>query len=168
MAENNVPFVGPGRLDSPPYESVYRDGGCVMGPSTYAVLQIYQEAGFHPGAAPEPADHIAHELLFMSRLCGREANLWGVEDLGAVSTVLASEDRFQNEHLCRWTPDFCSRLNPHHLERVLCGRGGPSRLLGWRRRRRAAGLAGVPGRQAAWLEDIFSRYTRELNFPIIR
>lgn len=111
MAEYCRLFVGPGTLDCPPYESVYRDGGCVMGRSTYDVLRIYQEAGFEPATPREPSDHIAHELRFMSCLCGREPGLWEAENIEAVSAILTVEDCFLNEHLSRWTPDFCSRLH---------------------------------------------------------
>src|SRR3990172_1400940 len=76
MAEYCRLFVGPGKLRCPPFESVYRDGGTVMGSSTYGVLQCYQEGRFQPAGPREPPDHMASELQFMSHLCRQEGDSW--------------------------------------------------------------------------------------------
>jgi TorA maturation chaperone TorD len=54
----------------PPYESVYRGEGRVMGNYTLMVMKKYRDAGFliidkYPG----PQDYIGTELKFMSFLC---------------------------------------------------------------------------------------------------
>lgn len=111
MAEYCRLFVGPGKLRCPPFESVYRDGGTVMGPSTHAVLQCYQEAGFQPAGPREPPDHMASELQFMSHLCRQEGDWWRTANMGGVTSVLSREDRFHQEHLSRWAEAFCSLLS---------------------------------------------------------
>lgn len=71
-AEYTRLFVGPGPSQSPPYESVYRDGerdadlGPVYGSSTQAVARWYSEYGLQP-AASESAPRITSQPNSSSR-----------------------------------------------------------------------------------------------------
>lgn len=95
---------------APPYESVYVEGGFLMGEATVKVNRIYSQEGvdLSPGFKDLP-DHIAAELEFMALLSEREAAFWnhGVRD--AVEQII-KEESFLREHLCTWLPHFSRRL----------------------------------------------------------
>jgi len=106
--EYNRLFVGPGRPQAPPYESVYRDSrGLVMGPAAREVERRYAEAGL----ALEPdyhdlPDHVATELGFMAYLATQEAEAQGEDTLA----WLDRERTFLRDHLTVWLPRFCQRV----------------------------------------------------------
>ena len=106
--EYNRLFVGPGRPQAPPYESVYRDArGLVMGPTAREVERRYAEAGL--GLAPnhrDLPDHVATELGFMAHLALQEAEAQPKEAL----TWLDRERAFLRDHLAVWLPRFCQRV----------------------------------------------------------
>jgi len=105
--EYNRLFVGPDALPCPPYESAYRNGRTVMGPSAVAVQQVYQAARLSvTRALPGPPDHIAIELAFMAELCARQfrALIDGCES--GVQQSLAIQRQFLEEHLGRWAAPF--------------------------------------------------------------
>ncbi|WP_135666122.1 TorD/DmsD family molecular chaperone [Halorhabdus rudnickae] len=90
-------FVGPEGPPCPPYESSYRDGGDdagnVLGPSTRAVVEWYDEYGL--GLDPEWSDlpdHVATEIEFA----------------GHLSVVASSEtrERFLDDHPRQWFETF--------------------------------------------------------------
>lgn len=88
-------FVGPHELLAPPYESVYTDGGTVMGESTVAVEDAYHAEGLAMKADELP-DHMAIELEFCSYLAAHNV-----------------ERTFLKEHPARWVSPFCSRMREH-------------------------------------------------------
>lgn len=88
-------FVGPHELLAPPYESVYTDGGTVMGETTVAVEDAYHAEGLAMKADELP-DHIAIELEFCSYLAARNV-----------------EKPFLKEHPARWVSPFCARMREH-------------------------------------------------------
>jgi TorA maturation chaperone TorD/NAD-dependent dihydropyrimidine dehydrogenase PreA subunit len=105
-------FVGPARLEAPPYESVYRDPqGLVMGTAAQDVLWCYAAEGLtlSPGYHDLP-DHVAVELEFMAHLAGREAQAWKREDVEGALTYLGKEDAFLRDHLKGWVSAFCERI----------------------------------------------------------
>ena len=106
--EYNRLFVGPGRPQASPYESVYRDPrGLVMGPAVQDVERRYAEAGL--ALAPDHhdlPDHVATELGFMAYLSMQEAEAQG-EDLLA---WLHRERTFLRDHLTVWLPRFCQQV----------------------------------------------------------
>jgi len=113
-------FVGPGPLACPPYGSVYRDGGVVMGPSTLAALRAYEEQGLKP-SLKEPPDHIAVELEFMAHLCQGASH---AADISQARHCLALQETFLREHLLAWAPAFARRLladTSHPLYKTLAG-----------------------------------------------
>ncbi len=101
----------------PPYESVYRGEGRVMGEATLAVMKFYSEAGF--GIIDEdegPQDYIGVELKFMSLLCYREMESWKNGRIGEGRRYLELEKRFLDEHILRWVPEFCRRVEAEARE----------------------------------------------------
>ena len=104
-------FVGPGSLPAPPYESVYREGGTVMGQTTLDVQRQYEEAGYTLDPSfNELPDHVTAELAFLALLTEEEAKAWEAGDACAALSWLEREKAFLNDHLTRWLPDFCGRL----------------------------------------------------------
>ncbi|MBW6517972.1 MAG: molecular chaperone TorD family protein [ANME-2 cluster archaeon] len=95
-------FIGPGRLPAPPYESMYRDNK-MRGPSLLELKQFYREAGVESNDYSEPEDNIAFELRFMNYLGEK---LLHEND----NTYLELQQRFIDEHLLKWVPDFCDEL----------------------------------------------------------
>ena len=106
--EYNRLFVGPGRPQAPPYESVYRDPrGLVMGPAARGVERRYAEAGLAIATDHRDLpDHVATELGFMAYLAMQEAEAQG-EDATA---WLERERTFLRDHLTVWLPRFCQRV----------------------------------------------------------
>lgn len=104
-------FVGPGRLPAPPYESVYRDGGTVMGPSTLEVIRQYRQAGYAlDPRAGEPPDHVAAELAFMALLAGEEAVAWEEGDPARARRWQQRQRDFLQGHLALWAPELSGRV----------------------------------------------------------
>lgn len=104
-------FVGPESLPAPPYESVYREGWRVMGESTLDVQRQYEEAGYAlDPARHDPPDHVTAELAFLALLAEAEAAAWETGDLHAVLSWLRRARAFLDEHLARWVPVFCDRV----------------------------------------------------------
>lgn len=94
-------FIGPGRDQCPPYESVYRDGedalGPVYGPATQAVARWYDEYDLRlRDSRSAPPDHIATELEFAAYLAANEDE-----------SVL---EQFLNEHPRAWVDQFVAQL----------------------------------------------------------
>ncbi|SFB73266.1 chaperone TorD involved in molybdoenzyme TorA maturation [Halobiforma haloterrestris] len=96
-------FVGPGDPPCPPYESVYRDDGDVLGPTTRAAVEWYRayDLGLEPDW-PDLPDHIATELEFVAHLLER----------GEVDAC----EQFLDEHLRQWTGEFCERVRAETRE----------------------------------------------------
>ncbi|MBI4769378.1 MAG: molecular chaperone TorD family protein, partial [Chloroflexi bacterium] len=95
-------FLGPGRPLAHPYESVVLEGR-LMGAAAAQIAACYAQAGLHLSAAQrELPDHISVELAFMAHLAAREERdpLAGFPD----------RRRFLREHLARWLPQFCERV----------------------------------------------------------
>ena len=95
----------------PPYESVYRGEGRVMGETTLSVMKFYSEAGF--GIIDEsegPQDYIGVELKFMSLLCYREMESWKNGKINEGKRYLELEKRFLEEHILQWIPSFCRKI----------------------------------------------------------
>ncbi|MFQ5711841.1 MAG: molecular chaperone [Candidatus Geothermarchaeales archaeon] len=106
----------------PPYESVYRGEGRVVGEVTLEVMKIYSEAGF--GIIDEyagPQDHIGAELKFMSFLCYREMEAWENEKVKDGKRCLEMEKKFLDEHLLQLIPEFCGRVEEEAKEEFYVG-----------------------------------------------
>lgn len=105
----------------PPYESMYRES-CLMGATTEAVTRTYAEAGFGTiHAAAGPQDHIGAELKFMSLVCCEEISVWEREEPDAAVSSWKLQRGFLDEHLLRWVPAYCRRLQQETSERFYAG-----------------------------------------------
>jgi DMSO reductase family type II enzyme chaperone len=110
-------FIGPGAAHAPPYESVYRDRdpssgmAIVQGPSAASVEAAYRQHGLgrHPSHSDLP-DHVATELEFMYFLCSREHEAWEKGESGTAKELRRAQHNFLEEHLARWLPEFCGRV----------------------------------------------------------
>jgi len=92
----------------PPYESVWRGEGRVMGQWTEKVLKEYGDSGIGMDLSDELPDYIGIELKFMALLCYKEAQAWRDNDQAMALRFLEFEKRFINEHLKNWVPEFCN------------------------------------------------------------
>lgn len=91
-------FIGPVPAMFP-YESMYIDGS-MMSKSLLDVKKEYRRAGVSRSRSyPEPEDHIAMELAFMSYLCH-----------DPYKESLAMQREFLHDHLLKWVPRFCDDL----------------------------------------------------------
>jgi TorA maturation chaperone TorD len=106
-------FVGPGHIQCPPYEAVYRkdrptmDRGLVMGPSTADVRRRYNEANLAMSQKfTDLPDHIAVEMEFMHFLCAEEAKSAEQGNLQESRKFRKMQHEFLNDHLKPWVNDF--------------------------------------------------------------
>ncbi|MFQ6039411.1 MAG: molecular chaperone [Candidatus Poribacteria bacterium] len=113
-------FDVPGKQYLAPYESVYRRDslnskgqpvGLVYGPSTYEVIQAYQQAGVK--VAPEfldLPDHVGMELEFLRVLCEKEAEAWQAEKAEVARKYLNWQHDFLQQHLSTWVYTLCDKM----------------------------------------------------------
>jgi len=94
----------------PPYESVYRGEGRVMGEWTQEVLKKYRDAEIGMDISGELPDYIGIELKFIALLCYKEAEAWRDSAITRASKFLKQEQRFMDEHLQEWIPEFCNLI----------------------------------------------------------
>lgn len=94
----------------PPYESVWRGEGRIMGEWTQEVLKKYHEAGIGMDLEEEIPDYIGIELKFMALLSYHEAVAWRKNDINGAIRFLKLQQRFLDEHIKRWMPEFCNRM----------------------------------------------------------
>lgn len=110
-------FVGAASsLKAPPQESAYlqqdsEGAATVRGPATFAVQEFYRRHGVQTPSSPQVLpDHIAIELECMYSLSSRERQAWEKGDVEAAEALRRAQLRFIEEHLARWVPDFCRRV----------------------------------------------------------
>jgi TorA maturation chaperone TorD len=105
-------FVGPGAVESDPWESLHQNRENVLfQPSTLEVRKAYVAQGFIPQSYPHVADdHIALELDFMAELAAKLANAFAKDDLATAGEVLAASEEFLSQHLLRFVPRFVATL----------------------------------------------------------
>lgn len=105
-------FLGPTHIIAAPYGSVWLEGeNTVMGESTMAVLELYQEGGFDMSEEfRELPDHIAAELEFLYLLIYRENEAHRNGEPEALQAKAALRKRFLDEHLGRWVGPFTAAV----------------------------------------------------------
>lgn len=111
-------FVGPGQVPVPPFESCYRTGdSLVMQEVTTQVRRAYLEAGLLARRLySDPDDHVGMEWEFLYALATKAAGALARGDATEARTWLAQRRAFLQDHLLRWSPQFCERLlaaTPH-------------------------------------------------------
>lgn len=105
-------FLGPVDILAKPYGSVWLDADApLMGDSTMAVLQHYEDAGFEvdEGFRDLP-DHIAVELEFLYVLLFREAEAHLRQDTETLAGLARMRQRFLGEHLAQWVGPFAAAV----------------------------------------------------------
>lgn len=103
-------FLGPFKVLSPPYGSVYlEEGKTIQGESTLDVIRLYQEDGLKVDLK-EPADHIAVELEFMYYLASKEIEAIENKDLERANLYLNKQYSFIQRHLSKWIPEFTDSI----------------------------------------------------------
>jgi TorA maturation chaperone TorD len=105
-------FVGPGKVEVDPWESVYlRKDAVLFQPSTLEVRKAYVAQGFIPQNYPHVADdHIALELDFMAQLAARATKDYSMDSSASSLRVLEASETFLREHLLVWVPRFVQAL----------------------------------------------------------
>ena len=105
-------FLGPNHIIAKPYGSIWLEhGNTVMGESTMAVLDLYQEGGFDMSVEfREVPDHIAVELEFLYLLIYRENEAQRNGEPKALKVKAALRKRFLDAHLGRWIGPFTSTV----------------------------------------------------------
>ena len=116
-AEYDRLFIGgTGPMEAPPCESAYGEratarAAITRGPPTSAVEEFYQRYGMQPPLSHRDlADNIATELEFMWFLTQREADAWEKGEVETAKELRRAQLVFVDEHLARWLPDFCGRV----------------------------------------------------------
>jgi TorA maturation chaperone TorD len=100
-----------GRSPPPPYESVWRGEGKLMGKVTASVLRTYNEAGMElASGTTEPPDHIGIELSYLSYLCSRQADAHRSRDSTDTARYSRMQYDFLRQHVLRWVPSFCQQI----------------------------------------------------------
>jgi len=103
-------FVGPFKVLSPPYGSVYlEEGKAIQGESTLDVIRLYHEDNLQVDLK-EPADHIAIELEFMYYLASKEIEAIENRDLDRANLYLNKQYSFIQRHLSKWIPEFTDSI----------------------------------------------------------
>ncbi len=105
-------FLGPMDMLAKPYGSVWLDEEqTLMGNSTMAVLELYQEAEFEMDEEfKELPDHIAAELEFLYLLLFRENEARKIGDDTELVATLDLKKRFLTQHLGAWGHKFTSAI----------------------------------------------------------
>ena len=103
-------FVGPFRLEAPPYGSVYlEEARTLMGDTTLAAAACYAAAGLAL-TLHEPPDHVAVELEFMHYLIVRTAQAAERGDRDGAARLADQQHDFLHVHVGAWGPAFCAAI----------------------------------------------------------
>ncbi len=105
-------FLGPVNAIAKPYGSVWLNGQkTVMGDSTMAVLELYEEGGFEIDEGfRELPDHIAAELEFLYLLTYRANEARRNGEVEALKAITGLKKRFVEEQLRLWIGPFTAAV----------------------------------------------------------
>lgn len=100
----------------PPFESVWREDR-LMGETTLAVLQAYQQSGFAEiDLAAGPQDHLGVELKFLALLALREHEARQAGDEDRARQLVAQQLNFLRTHPMTWAPHWVRQISDHAQE----------------------------------------------------
>ncbi len=104
-------FVGPGPVVAPPWESVhFSQERLLFQDQTFQARDWYARFGLEaPNLHREPDDHIGLELHFVAQLARLGLQACQSEDQ-ELQELLEAQRRFLAEHLLRWGPGWCARV----------------------------------------------------------
>lgn len=115
-------FVGPGHLEAPPWESVYRSPDRLLfSEETLAVREFYRSFGLvNKNLYREPGDHLGLELEFMAWLCAQCADR--LQKHGSDwRRYLQGQQDFLRDHLTQWVPAWSKDVFGHAQTEFLRG-----------------------------------------------
>lgn len=101
-------FIGPDKLPTPPWESVYMSQDRLLfQKQTMQVRRAYRKFGYIPSNHPHEADdHLGLELDFMFRLASRTKEDIDQEKFDSALNLLKDQSSFLDDHLLKWAPRF--------------------------------------------------------------
>jgi putative dimethyl sulfoxide reductase chaperone len=117
QAEYQRLFVGPGPIEVPLWESVYRSKDHLLfEETTFQVRKLYHRFGLqYHKENNEPDDHLLIELEFLIYLI--DSSLQELQIPHQCRTtphsfedVYEAQIEFLEQHLCKWVPKFCSKM----------------------------------------------------------
>ena len=108
-------YIGPGRMEVPPWESVYRnDERRLFDTHTLQVRETYARHGMEfVRKNKTPEDHIAIELEFMRLLTERLLQACEIVDEDAERILVEEQLKFLKEHVLVWIPQFIDLSQKH-------------------------------------------------------
>lgn len=101
-------FIGPNKLPSPPWESVYRsEEKLTFDLITLDVREFYRRHGLEfVQKNVEPDDHFGVELEFMAELIHRQRKNLELEHYEEARRLKDEQLAFLREHLLKWASEF--------------------------------------------------------------
>lgn len=95
-----------------PYESVYTSQKGLLMQDAYEATRLeYRMQGLERNEAfPEPDDHLAVQLAFVSWLCTPIEHAAQSGDASALEEAFSEQLRFIDNHLLNWVDRFCAEL----------------------------------------------------------
>ncbi len=102
-------FVGPFKLQAPPYGSVYLEDGTFMGNSALAARELFAQEGLDVVIKDAP-DHITLELEFMYFLALKEAEARENSDSEQADRLRDKQASFLGMHLGKWVSQFGDKI----------------------------------------------------------
>ena len=108
-------FIGPGKVLTPPWESVqFSEERLTFQEQTLQVRGWYQRFGLVAEKLyAEPDDHIGLELEFIAHLARLGLAALEENDQSKFNQLLDGQRGFMSEHLKRWGPAWCSQVENH-------------------------------------------------------
>ena len=135
QAEYTRLFIGPGPVVAPPWESVsFSEERLLFQRETFQVRAWYARFELTvPNLHREPDDHIGLELSFVAHLAELALQAIQAHEEEGFQEALEAQRRFLAEHLLRWGPGWCSRVeaastNEFYSGLALVTRGALSEL----------------------------------------
>jgi putative dimethyl sulfoxide reductase chaperone len=108
-------FVGPGRLQAAPWESVYTNKDrAVFQRETVNVKNWYRRFELTLASEyNEPADHVGLQFGFMAHLSELTIAAAGIRDGAEVKRLIAAQRGFLMQHALRWVPRWADDVIEH-------------------------------------------------------
>lgn len=108
-------FVGPGKVDAPPWESVYfHDEEMLFQEETLHVREWYARFGLQAELLhSEPDDHLGLELAFLAHLAGQAVSACEKGEAEKLTWLTAAAREFAAEHPSKWISAWCDRVHKH-------------------------------------------------------
>jgi TorA maturation chaperone TorD len=113
--EFNRLFVGPGKLEAPPYSSVYLSADkSVFGESTISAQQFYTFSGLKlRNSGREPGDHFAIELEYLFVMQMSDLERIEESEEFELEQSLTTQKEFIEKHMLNWIGRFFENIRNH-------------------------------------------------------